>query len=194
MIPRRAIGFSVAVLLLKLTAAAAAPEAVWNVRDHGATGDGKTLDTAALNKAVEACAAGGGGVVQFPPGRYLTATIHLKSNLTLHLDAGAEIVGATEPGQYETYAPPEGTPLARRLWWHRALILGVDVENVSIAGRGVINGNKVFDPRGEERMRGPHTVLFGNSKNVTIRDVSIVDAANYAVMLEFTSKVDIRGV
>ena len=60
--------------------------------------------------------AGGGGVVEFPPGRYLTATIHLKSNVTLHLDAGAEIVGSPQPQEYQNYAPPEGTPLARRLW------------------------------------------------------------------------------
>jgi hypothetical protein len=168
--------------------------ATFNVRDHGATGDAKTLDTAALNKAVEACAAAGGGVVQFPPGRYLTATIHLKSNVTIVLDDGAEIVGSPDPEQYQYFTPPGQTPLASRLKWHRALILGEGVENVAIVGRGVINGNKVFDPTGEERMRGPHAILIGNSKNVTIRDVSIVDAANYAVMLEFTSHVDVRGV
>ena len=173
---------------------AAAPAATFDVLIHGAAGDGKADDTAALNKAVDACAAAGGGQVFFPPGRYLTGTIHLKSNLTLLLDAGAEIVGHPDPERYQGFAPPEGTPLASRLRWHRALLLGVGVENVTITGRGVINGNKVFDPRGEERMRGPHTVLFGNSKNVTIRDVSIVDSANYAVMLEFTSGVTVRGV
>jgi hypothetical protein len=74
------------------------------------------------------------------------------------------------------------------------LLLGVGVEHVAITGQGTINGNKVFDARGEERMRGPHTVLFGNSKNITLRDISIKDAANYAVMLEFTSQVEVRGV
>ena len=172
----------------------AAPAPVFDVRVHGAAGDGKSLDTAALNKAVDACAAGGGGQVLFPPGRYLTGTIHLKSNVSLHLDAGAEIVGTPDPERYQHFAPPAGTPLAERHRWHRALILGVGVENVAITGRGTINGNKVFDPRGEERMRGPHTILFGNSKGVTIRDVSIVDSANYAVMLEFTSHVEVRGV
>src|SRR5205807_9923512 len=68
------------------------------------------------------------------------------------------------------------------------------VENVAIVGRGVIDGNKVFDPNGEEHMRGPHAVLFGNCKNVTLRDIRIRDAANYAVMLEFTSHVSVRGV
>lgn len=182
------------VISLPIASGLAAP-LVFDVRDHGAAGDGKTLDTTAINMAVKAAAAdGGGGVVRFPPGRFLTATIHLRSNATLHLDAGAEIVGSPETEQYQNFTPPGETPLADRHRWHRALILGVGVENVAITGPGVINGNKVFDPRGEERMRGPHTILFGNSKNITIRDVSIVDSANYAVMLEFTSGVDIRGV
>ena len=189
------------VLALAVTAggtaaarAAAGPSSTFNVRDHGAAGDGKTHDTAALNKAVEACAAAGGGQVFFPAGRYLTGTIHLKSDVTLHLDAGAEIVGTSDLDQYQNFTPPGETPLADRHRWHRALLLGVGVEHVTITGRGTINGNKVFDERGEERMRGPHTVLFGNSKHVTIRDVSIVDSANYAVMLEFTSHVEVRGV
>lgn len=182
------------VLVAAQPAAAAPPPAVFDVRDHGAAGDGKTSDTAALNKAVEACAAGGGGVVRFSPGKYLTGTIHLKSNITIKLEEGAEIVGTPDVEQYQNFTPPAQTPLASRLRWHRALVLGVGVENVAITGRGVINGNKVFDPQGEERMRGPHAVLFGNSKNITLRDVCIRDAANYAVMLEFTSQVEVRGV
>ena len=186
-------------LLIFLLFCAAAPTparaaGTWDVRDHGAVGDGKANDTAALNKAVAACAAAGGGVVHFSPGKYLTATVHLKSTVTLHLGAGAEIVGHPDPEQYPNCSPPAGVGGDVRPRWHRALILGVGVENVAITGRGVINGNKVFDPRGEERMRGPHTILLGNSKNFTLRDVSVTDSGNYAVMLEYTSHVDIRGV
>ena len=167
---------------------------VFDVRDHGAAGDGKTLDTAAINKAIEAASAAPGGLVIFPPGQYLTATIHLKSNITLLLDPAAEIVGAPDPELYQNFNPPNSTPLSTRNRWHRALLLGVDVENVTITGRGTINGNKVFDPRGEERMRGPHTILFGNSKNITLQDIHIKDSANYAVMLEFTSQVTVHDV
>jgi len=167
---------------------------IFDVREQGAIGDGKTLDTAAINKTIEACAAAGGGQVVFPPGRYLTGTIHLKSNITLMIQPAAEIVGCPDTEQYQNFAPPANTPLANRLRWHRAMILGVGVENVTITGGGVIDGNKVFDPRGEERMRGPHTVLFGNSKGIIIRDVQIRDSANYAVMLEFTSQVQIARV
>jgi len=165
------------------------------VRQYGAVGDGKTLDTAAFNRAIEACAAAGGGQVLVSPGHYLTGTIRLKSNITLLLDAGAEIAGTSDLTQYEAFNPPDGKlPTSTSSPWHRALVLGVNVENVSITGRGVINGNKVFDPQGEEHMRGPHAVLFGNSRNIALRDISIRDAGNYAVMLEFTSDVEVRGI
>lgn len=172
----------------------AAP-AVFTVQDFGAKGDGQTLNTAAFNAAVTACAAAGGGQVLVPAGRYLTGTIRLKSNITMMLDASAEIIGTPDLTQYEGFTPPQGNPMARiPARWHRALVLGVNVENVTIAGRGVINGNKVFDPQGEERMRGPHAVLFGNSRNIALRDISIRDAGNYGVMLEFTSDVEVRGI
>ena len=167
---------------------------VFNVRDHGAAGDGKTLDSPAINKAIDACSAAGGGKVLVPAGPYLCGTIHLKSNVTLLLDAGAEIIGTSDLQQYQNFTPPNQTPLASRLHWHRALLLGENLQNVTITGRGTINGNKVFDPNGEEHMRGPHALLLGNCRGVTIRDISIKDAANYAIMLEFTSQVEVRGV
>jgi hypothetical protein len=167
----------------------------YNLRDYGAKGDGTTLDTAAFNTAIAACAAVGGGQVLVPPGQYLTGTIRLKSNITLLLEAGAEIIGTPDLTQYEPFTPPKGNPLAELApSWHRALLLGINVENVTITGRGFINGNKVFDPRGEENMRGPHAVLFGNSRNITMRDISIKDAGNYAVLLEFTSDVDVGAI
>src|SRR3954454_18384272 len=174
-------------LLLALAPAARAgtTSSVFNVRDQGAVGDGKALDTAAINKAIDACTAAGGGQVLVPAGRYLTGTVRLRSNVTLQLDAGAAIVGTPDVEQYEGFTPPEKTPLAERRRWHRALVLGDGVENVAITGRGVIDGNNVVDPTGEERMRGPHAILFGNSRNITLRDISVRDAANYAVMLEF---------
>ncbi len=167
--------------------------AVVSVTEHGARGDGKTLDRAALNRAVAACAAAGGGQVRVPPGRYLTGTVRLRSGITFVLEAGAVLVGTTDLDQYESYAPPESRP-GDRNHWHRALVLGVGVENVTIMGPGVIDGNKVADPQGEEHMRGPHAVLFGDSRNIVLRDVRIHDAANYAVLLQRTSHVEVRGI
>ncbi len=167
--------------------------AVVSVTDHGAKGDGKTLDRSALNRAVEACAAAGGGQVRVPPGRYLTGTVRLRSGITLVLEAGAVLVGTPDLDQYESYAPPESRP-GDRNHWHRALVLGVGVENVTITGPGVIDGNKIPDLEGEEHMRGPHAVLFGDSRNIVLRDLHVNDAANYAVLLERTSHVEVRGV
>jgi len=66
----------------------------FDVKAFGATGDGKTLDTPAIDKAIDAAAATGGGVVRFPAGNYLCFSIHLKSHITLYLDPGATIVAA----------------------------------------------------------------------------------------------------
>jgi hypothetical protein len=78
--------------------------------------------------------------------------------------------------------------------WHRGLIVGENVQDVVIAGPGVIDGAKVFDPTGEERMRGPHTIVFVNCDRFTIRDVSILDSANYAVFFQVSDNVEIRNV
>jgi len=167
---------------------------VFNIRGFGAAGDGKTADTGAINRAIRACAEAGGGQVRFPPGRFLSGTIHLKSRVTLLFDAGSVLVGTTKLGDYQNFTPPPDTPEGKWFRWHRALILGDGVEEITIAGQGVIDGNKVFDARGEERMRGPHTILLGNCRNVVIRDLTIRDSANYAILLEFCRDVDIRDM
>ena len=184
----------VAMVLIASRIAIAGGAGVFDVREHGAAGDGKTLDTAAINKAVEACAQAGGGQVRFGPGRYLSATVHLKSRVTLLLEPGAVLVGAPDPNSYQYPNVPDFMPEARWGKWHRALIVGEGLEDIGIAGGGVIDGNKVFDPTGEERMRGPHTFLFVNCRNVTVRDVSFVDSANYAILFLVSDHVDIDNV
>ena len=167
----------------------------FNVLEHGAAGDGKTDDTESINRTITACAVAGGGQVVFPPGRYISGTVHLKSHVALVFEAQSRLISTDDLSRYQHFSPPEGTHEARfRPAWHRGLILGIDVEDVSIIGDGVIDGAKVFDPRGEERMRGPHTILLGDCRNVSIRGVSIEDSANYAVMLEHCHDVDIRNI
>jgi len=183
-----------AFLLAAASVSVAAPSGVFNVRDHGAVGDGAALDMAAIQKAIETCAAAGGGQVLFPPGRYLSGTVHLRSRVTLFVEAGATLVGTTNLTQYQHPTPPAFMPEAKWGKWHRALILGDGVEEIAIAGPGVIDGNKVFDPTGEERMRGPHTFVFVNCRQVTVRDVSFVDSANYAIFFQISDQVDIRNV
>ncbi len=81
---------------------------VYDVRNFGAKGDGKTLDQGAINGAIDACAAAGGGMVYVGPGKYLCGSIHMKSNINLHLEMGATILGA--PIAMNAYDPVENFP------------------------------------------------------------------------------------
>jgi hypothetical protein len=185
------------LLLLGMLLAYAVPALAasqFNIRERGAKGDGQALDTSAIQATLDACAQAGGGTVVFPPGRYLSGTIHLRSGVTLHLEAGARLIGTTNLAHYAQPTPPAFMPEAKWGKWHRGLIVGENVEDAAITGLGTIDGNKVFDPTGEERMRGPHTIVFVNCKRFTLRDVTIVDSANYAVFFQISDDVEIRDV
>jgi len=77
--------------------AIARPPAFFNIKTYGAQGDGAALDTAAVNKAIDAASAAGGGTVYFPPGTYVAGSIHLKSNVTLYLEQGSTVEASTDP-------------------------------------------------------------------------------------------------
>ena len=109
---------------------------VFNPRQFGATGDGKTLDSPAINAAIDACNRAGGGVVYCSPGKYLSGTVELKSNVTLYLEAGAVILGSTDVAQYTPKAGPD--PKADAGQGH--LLYARDVENVAVVGPGKIDG------------------------------------------------------
>ncbi|MEW6156430.1 MAG: glycosyl hydrolase family 28-related protein [Verrucomicrobiota bacterium] len=165
-----------------------------NIREHGAKGDGRDLDTTAIQKAIDACASNGGGQVLFPPGQYLSGSIHLRSGVTLFLEAGARLIGTTNLNAYTQPQLPDFMPEAKWGKWHRGLIIGENVQDASICGPGVIDGNRVFDPTGEERMRGPHTIVFVNCRRLAIHDVTIIDSANYAVFFQVSDDVEFRNV
>src|ERR1700733_14230106 len=131
----------------------AASQGLFDVRKYGATGDGKTLDTDAVNHAIEAASAAGGGVVVFPPGTYLCFPIHLKSLVHLHLLQGSTIMAADSPlpgeqsgyrgGSYDA-AEPKTTWDAYQDYghnhWHNSLLWGEDIHDFSITGTGLIWG------------------------------------------------------
>jgi len=188
-------GFCVFVVFAFVATGITPAAGIFSVRDYGAKGDGKALETASIQKAINACSAAGGGQVLLPPGKYLSGTIHLKSHITFKIDAGATLIGCPDTEAYQHLTPPASMPEAKfPTRWHRALLLGDGIEDVAVVGPGTIDGNKVFDPKGEEKLRGPHTILLGQAKNVTIADLSIRDSANYAILLEDCSQVDVRQV
>jgi polygalacturonase len=123
--------------------AAAAPTAVFNVRDFGATGNGSSNDTPAIQRAIDAAtAASGGGIVEFPSGTYQSRnTIHMKSNVTLQLDSGATLRGASN----DDYDAAESNPNDNfqdfgHSHFHDAMIFGDRLTNIGFVGAGVIDG------------------------------------------------------
>lgn len=112
------------------------PSTIFNPRSFGAIGDGNTLDSLAINAAVDACNKAGGGVVYLSPGNYLSGTVVLKSNVTLYLEAGAVLLGSKNLTDYTTQRKPNSSADSGQ----RHFIFARDTENVGLAGPGAIDG------------------------------------------------------
>src|SRR5262249_54619712 len=110
---------------------------VFNVREHGATGDGKSLDTVAIQKAFDACGEAGGGTVVLPPGTYLSRPLILRTKTTMLLEAGAILKATDNPADYKRAEAGD----AKNPKSFKPFLSGEDLEDVTIAGRGVIDGS-----------------------------------------------------
>ncbi|WP_433812447.1 glycoside hydrolase family 28 protein [Flavobacterium johnsoniae] len=109
----------------------------YNINDFGAVADGKTLNTAAFEKAIQTCTENGGGKVLVPNGKYLTGAIHLENNVNLHLEDKAEILFSLNPKDYPiVHTSWEGTELMN----YSPLIYAKNKTNVAITGKGILNG------------------------------------------------------
>jgi len=173
----RSEAFRAFILIVVLTAgtlpcwsAPAVP--FYNVKDYGATGDGTTKDTEAIRKAISTAAGAGGGTAYFPAGQYLTGSIHLQSNVTLHLDAGAVLKFSQD---FDDYLPMvksrwEGTEcmnFSPPIYAHRA-------ENIAI------DAQKGFS--------------CSNAKNLAFRNVRIDTQKGPALLCEKVAALEIDGV
>ena len=141
-------------------AAASPPVAgTFDVRTFGATGDGKTLDSPAINKAIEAASAAGGGTVMFPAGNYLCYSIRLKNYISLYLDAGATIIAADPPagggGGFDPAEPNEWDKYQDfgHSHFHNSLIWGEGLGNIAILGYGRIWGRSLSKGQGADFFR-----------------------------------------
>jgi unsaturated rhamnogalacturonyl hydrolase len=119
------------------------PDRVYPITDQGAPTDGRGDSSEAIRKAIDACAAAGGGTVLVPAGKFLTGPIHLKSNVNLHLDEGATLLFYTDPARY---MPPvftrwEGVELLN----FSPLIYAHEQENIAITGKGTLDGGADYD-------------------------------------------------
>jgi polygalacturonase len=182
-------------------------QALFNVRTMGATGDGKTVDTPAINKAIEAVAAAGGGTLVFPAGTYVCFTIRLKSNVELYLSRGCTILAADSPKPGETTGYNGGTYDAAEPndpWtpyqdyghnhWKNSLFYAENEHDFSVVGPGLIWGKGLS--HGSPGVRGDNYIPFvaeqagvgnktfglKNCHNVLLRDISILKGGHFALL------------
>lgn len=180
--------------MLMLSAFAAVDATSFNVRDYGAKGDGTTLDHTAINAAIEAAASQGGGRVEVPAGTYLCGSIRLKSNIELHLHTGATILAA--PGKLKAYdesEPWEGPAYqdGGHTYFHNSLIWAVGQHDVSITGRGMIDGEgltkkdteKGGNLQGGSIGTGDKAIALKECRNVLIRDITIFRGGHFAIII-----------
>jgi polygalacturonase len=174
------------------------PDESWvNVRHFGAKGEGSTIDTPAINKAIDYAAARGGGTVYFPPGTYACYTIRLKSRIGLHLDHGAIILAAQAPQDgvsgYDVAEPQDPAFEAYQDYghnhWRNSLIWGEGLADIAVTGSGLIWGKGLG--RGSDGYmkdaNGPGTankaVALKNCHNVLLRDFRILQGGWFGLLL-----------
>ena len=176
-------------------AATAQSGGVYNVRDFGATGDGRTLDSPAINAAIEAAVARGGGQVVLPAGTYLSGSIRLKSNIDLHLMGGCTLLAA--PASMRAYDESEsfgGFPEYQdggHTYFHNSLIWAEEQANVSITGHGRIDGEGLTrrdtehagNVQGGSIGTGDKAIALKLCRNVTIRDITIYRGGHFAIIM-----------
>lgn len=178
--------------------------AIFNVCDFGASGIKTDNAQPAIQKAVDACAAAGGGMVYLPPGSYTSGTIHLRSHVRFYLEAGAVLYSSKDPASFDK----------------RALLYAEDVENLTIEGRGTVNGQAEYEWRlsdmrdwyiypnqvrwekaGRPLMRSfptansiGHLVLIIRCTDLRISGISLIDSPSWTVHLWGCERVKIDGL
>jgi polygalacturonase len=189
----------------------------FSVRDFGAAGDGKNLDTTPVNRAIEAAAAAGGGQVVFPPGIYKCFSLRLKSRVDLYLSEGCTLLAADSPLPGETTGEAGGTYDAAEPktsydayqdyghnHWHNSLLWGENLENLGITGPGLIWGKGLSNGRGNENLGyrfvaeqsgvGNKAIALKNCRNVIFRDFSILKGGHFGLLLTGVDNVTIDNL
>ncbi|HWD92036.1 MAG TPA: glycoside hydrolase family 28 protein [Verrucomicrobiae bacterium] len=198
--------FSQTVPMHFASAAETGDKSFYNVRSYGAVGDGKNLDSPAIDKAIQAAAEAGGGTVYLPPGTYLSGTIHLASNIHLFIDMGATILAA--PQELNAYDEPEhweGTAYqdGGHTYFRNSLIYGEGLTNIAITGLGMINGTALSAEDGKQddadgfkdwhhpsqtpsdiklARLGNKAIALKLCRNVVLRDITIFRGGHFAIL------------
>ena len=172
---------------------------IFNAKSFGATGDGSTIDSGAINRAIEAAANAGGGTVYLPAGIYACYSIRLKSQVSLYLDQGCTVLAAPTPlrgmaaGGYDE-AEPQGDWEAYQDYghnhWHNSLIWGESIHDFSILGPGLIWGKGLSRGHSDDTDLpdttkpgvGNKAIALKNCYNVILRDFSILFGGWFGIL------------
>ena len=141
-------------------------QTVFNIADFGATPDGITLNTVAIQKAIDAAHQAKGGTVLIPVGTWLTGTLYLKSNVTFYLDPQAVLLGSTDLDDYNVPVPEGGNST-----YAQCLLYCKDAEKVTLAGSGTIDGQGAAFPHGTEGINVEDHDTLSASPQAFIRPV-----------------------
>ena len=198
--PARILGTATAIALAgAFTAAgtvgtAQAATTVYNVTTYGATGNGSTNDTSAINKAIAAAGAAGGGEVLFPSGTYKSASIHLKSNVEIYLDSGATI--SAESSGFDA---PESSSFSQyqdfgHSYFHDSLIWGDSLTNVSFAGSGTIDGDGHLHTGTTPSGEADKAIAITRSSNVSFSGITVKNGGWIAILTNGVDHLSISNL
>lgn len=171
----------------------AAAAAVFNVKDYGAVGDGHVNDSPAITSAINAASAAGGGTVEFPPGNFKSKnTIHLKSNVTINLDAGSTILGsvaktydAAEPNPYSAYQDYGHSH------FHDAMFYGDNLTDIGFTGSGAIDGMGYLATATTDPVAGEADKIISLTRchNLTLSGITIRHGGHFAALINGCDQV-----
>lgn len=173
---------------------------VYNVRDFGAKGDGATLDTKSIQSAIDKCTAEQGGTVIIPGGEFLSGTLELKSNVTLHISTSGKLLGSPKR---EDYTAGNGVPSGNG---NIVFLFAVNAHNVSVKGKGTIDGNGLsfYNGKGDNTGPGqngvggnfdrPHLAIFYQCDNLRINDVFCTSSAYHCLRILSCKQIYIDGI
>jgi polygalacturonase len=181
---------------------------IFNVKEFGAKNDSITINTNAIQKAIDSCYKSGGGIVIFEPGIYLSGSIFLKKGVNLRIDKGVELRGSDNLDDY----PEIDTRVAGiEMKWPAALINILEQENVAVSGEGIVNGNgkkfwdKYWSMRAEYEPKGlrwivdydckrPRTLLVAESQNITITGITMQQAGFWTIHILYSQYITVDGI